>query len=161
VKRFDVRGEDDTVYLTLWTLASLFGYRLTVHKMHRPDADTCCHDHPWGFVSLVLWGGYVEEVEREHPGIREGNWRGDYMVRERRWNRPGTLLLRPATWCHRIASLPRGTCWTLLIRAPERREWGFWTRFGWMHWRAFVNATGRAAWCDEAPAGQEVRDATD
>lgn len=136
--RLDIYGPDGSVYLTRWWLASLLGYRIMLHKMHRPDLDRCLHDHPWGFVSVVLAGGYVEEVQRifEQDDIR--------LETRRTWfNRPGAILVRPATWTHRIHALPNGTCWTLVFRGRTERAWGFHTDRGWVFWKGVPQAGRR------------------
>src|SRR5688500_6187293 len=33
-----------------------------VHRILAPDPGLDLHDHPWPFVTLILRGGYVEEV---------------------------------------------------------------------------------------------------
>ena len=126
------------VYLTRWWLlgSNESRYALMLHKMHRPDDDSCHHDHPWSFFTLVLWGGYVEEVTVP----------GGVKVRN---NRPGMLLWRRAEHTHRIASLPRGVCYTLLLRMKKRRKWGFHTPQGWIGWRQFIDLRGAVAWCEE------------
>lgn len=37
-----------------------FGVRL--HRILRADTNPHCHDHPFSFVSIMLWGGYREEL---------------------------------------------------------------------------------------------------
>lgn len=144
-------SSEGSVFLTRWWLFGTDegeGPALMVHKFHRPDNDRCLHDHPWDFLSLVLWNGYEEEVEREHPAIKNGNWRGDYAVREKKRNRAGFLLWRPAEFRHRISALPGGPCWTLVLRLRKRRPWGFWTEEGWVHNQRFFALVGRGVqWC--------------
>lgn len=144
IHRKDICTRVGEVYLTRWTLLQLFGWALLLHKMHRPDQDRCHHDHPWRFVTLVLWGGYVEEIM-----VDEG-------VRTRR-NRPGTLLYRPALHTHRVSGLPRGSCWTLVLRGPYQRVWGFRNdRREWRPWDRFVDWAGSVLWCDERRNVEEV-----
>lgn len=140
----------ERIYLTRWFLLGGAsqdrpGPGLMLHKMHRPDDDSCHHDHPWSFWTLVLWGGYVEEVTvTEDSFIAE---RRTYI--RTRHNRPGMLLYRPAEHTHRIAALPRGVCWTLVLRLRRRRKWGFHTPQGFVYWRTFLDLRGAVAWCDE------------
>lgn len=139
IRRKDICTREGEVYLTRWTIARLFGWALMVHVMRRPDQDRCHHDHPWCFFTLVLRGGYVEEVVDLSTG----------EATERR-NRPGTLLYRPALHTHRVAELPKGSCATLVLRGPYRRVWGFRNPLGaWRPWDRFVDWTGSVLWCDE------------
>ncbi|HJT76190.1 MAG TPA: hypothetical protein VJ739_03225 [Gemmataceae bacterium] len=110
-------------YLTRWTLAPrrwLAGFAaVMLHLFHRGDLEPYDHDHPWGFVTVILAGGYWEVTERG-----------------RVWYGPGSVLFRPARWRHRV-SLPEGkTCWTLVVAFRKVRRWGFvCPGRGWIHWR--------------------------
>ena len=53
---------DGRVYLRRWRLWRGRFFSVCLHRFMAPDESECAHDHPWPFVSLVLWGGYVEEV---------------------------------------------------------------------------------------------------
>lgn len=137
----EIRGRRDSrLYLTRWHLLGSRGSRwsLMLHRMHRPDPDLCCHDHPWWFLTLVLAGGYEEEVE----------W-GDGWSRTLVRNRPGRVRYRPAVHRHRISRLPQGECWTLVIRGPRVRSWGFWAGSPgarmWVYWRDFL--ASKIPWC--------------
>lgn len=135
-RRYDVTGGADAgVFLTRWTIFSAFGWRLRVHLFRRPDVDSCLHDHPWSFWTLILRGGYIERNDSGHAYLG-----------------PGTLAFRPAEYRHRIVDLPDGRSWSLVVTSPKRREWGFTTPRGhWIPWRPFVDTpfTVRAPWCEE------------
>lgn len=141
-----VIGHPDDPYLLRWYLIPRNPWiNVYVHKFLRPDDDTP-HDHPWWFVSLMLWGQYIEETAdgrtiRSAPEPWRWFW-GD---------RP--LVSRPATWIHRVdlvkrlewvgdgpeptkPSQPRIRywrnghipCWTLIVTGRRSRTWGFWCR---------------------------------
>ena len=141
--------QDGNPYLSRYWL---LGHRtsrwaLMLHNMHRPDDDACHHDHPWSFWTLILKGGYIEEIT------------GDDGLVWQTSNRPGRLLYRPATHTHRISKLPKGSCWTLVLRFKKERSWGFWTRLDpkmyfparhWIPWRKFIAESKRGVlWCGE------------
>ena len=123
--------DDQTVYLRRWKL-SLFDFAIMLHKIERPDHDRCHHDHPWWFATLILKGGYVEEI------------RGRKTI----FNRPGNVRFRRARHAHRISALPNGPAWTLAVRGRHRRPWGFFTRVGWLRWDLFLKSGGSANWCE-------------
>lgn len=128
----DARGDGDSAYLTRWTiLGAPNGTALHLHRFHRSDADEM-HDHPWAFVSLILWRGYVEEAE---IGAIDS-----CIVRER--IRPGRLLWRSATWIHRVELVDDKPAWTLVLTGPYVRQWGFWTRAGWKPWPIYFADKG-------------------
>lgn len=101
-----------TVYLKRWILFRCPLFQVMVHKFHRGD-ERVPHDHPWPFVSLVLWGKYYERL-------------GEHCDYEWLTRRAGTLAFRRATDRHYV-DLPAGRhCWTLVITGRRQRKWGFW-----------------------------------
>lgn len=103
-----------TRYYLLGTRSSRWALHL--HHIHQSDTDRDLHDHPWGFWSLILEGGYFEVTE---TGAK--------------WYRPLSFLRRSARWKHRIALwgvLP--PVWTLVLRFPYERKWGFHTSNGFV-----------------------------
>ena len=131
--RLDISRDDGSPYLVRWhLLLTPFG-RVYLHRFLAPDAQ-CPHDHPWPFVSLVLWGGYWEErygAGQPAPDGRRLAWRGRLSVAFRR-----------AEDTHRVARLhPTRPTWTLVVTGRRRRRWGFWTAAGWIHYRLFDDRT--------------------
>lgn len=82
------------------------------HRFSAPDNGPP-HDHPWGFRSIVLVGGYVEQVF-QLDGTSE-------LVR----HDPGDSFHIKAGHIHRIVELPQGECWTLILPGPSERTSGF------------------------------------
>lgn len=117
-ERFDIGRPGEGVYLTRWTL---IGSRMGppgsrcvfLHRFLRSDGDAALHDHPWPFVSVILFGGYWE-----HTADRSGRV-------SRRWYGPGRVLCRSASHRHRV-ELPAGRdCWTLVFRGVKAKSWSF------------------------------------
>lgn len=132
-RRFDIADEKTgEVYLRRWYLVATPWFSVLLHQIRTPDKDRDLHDHPWSFVSLVLWGGYDELIR---PGA---DWPGSewsqYGVRRGRLS----IAYRGATCAHRIVSLHRSPTWTLVLTGRRRREWGFYTRSGWVDWRTYL-----------------------
>lgn len=142
------RGDGDPYLSRYWLLGHKTSrWALMLHKMWRPDDDACHHDHPWSFWTLVLKGGYVEQVTVKHG---KGFDLRPPWIRTRR-NRPGMLLYRPAEHTHRISYLPNHTCWTLVLRFKKRRSWGFHTKRGWEPWKRFMRLRDKLGvlWCGD------------
>ncbi len=125
-------------------------FGLYLHRIVAPDPGIDLHDHPWPFVSLILWGGYTEEVAeaRDAPalaklaehnevirevvtGQRRSSQRGD----EREW-RCGSVHRMPLTIAHRITAVEPHT-WTLVLRGRKSRSWGFYLPAGYVDQRAY------------------------
>lgn len=115
-RQFDlVRSSDGRTYLTRWWLIATPLFGVCVHRMTAPDARVAVHDHPFGFVSIVLRGGYRELTR--HPRtleLRERTVRGLNVMRTRR--------------AHTITHLLRIPTWTLLLVGRQQATWGFWER---------------------------------
>jgi hypothetical protein len=100
-----------------------------LHHIIRSDYDRACHDHPWGFTSLILWGGYLEHQEMACEPDGDG---GYFNWTTRR--RPGTIIRHKATDLHRLELTK--PAWTLVFTGPREREWGFRTTDkGWIPWK--------------------------
>lgn len=92
------------------------------------------HDHPWWFISIILRGGYTEEVCTPDNFRMAGNvWIPEKYCSIRFFN------FKNNTDLHRITSFryPREGAWTLVLTGPIRREWGFMTANGWVDRKAF------------------------
>jgi hypothetical protein len=89
---------------TLW-VRHLFcrrGRHIDVHKMVAKDDEGCFHTHPAYALRLILWGGYIEELEDS---------------RHKTWL-PGMVGIVKPTCSHRIAGLRNG-----------RASYSLWVRF--------------------------------
>lgn len=113
-------GPRDNPQTLRWHLFRRRGWQLALHRWLRSDDDRALHDHSADNVSVLLTGRYIEFVEYR---------------RRVRW--PLIPYFRKAETPHRIA-LMTGPVWSLWLRWPPRREWGFWCPRGWRHWRDYV-----------------------
>lgn len=110
---------------------------IMLHCHHGPDPGRVLHDHPWPFASLILRGGYVEEVAdaRDAPALAQmaenhpapGRYYGS-----RHWRRRGSLHAIPITAAHRIVMLLHNPTWTLVLHGRRRRGWGFYRSGGFI-----------------------------
>lgn len=96
-------------------MGRLFGAEIWLHHFQRPDADRHVHDHPWSAISLILVGGYIEELLEQS---------GDQFIRSlRSLTAPAVNMIRPSLK-HRIARVSPGT-WTLMIVGKRHgKGWG-------------------------------------
>lgn len=133
------------LYLRRWSLWLPFGWSIKLHKIVLPDHDRCQHDHPWWFIRIILWGGYVED-------------RGSKKVIIKPWRPWAPWRIYPVfgNFRHRIDHLLNGPSWSLILCGPKNREWGFFTKEGWMHWKKFIQEakTARIMWCSD---GRELK----
>lgn len=111
------------VYLRRLRVVNTPWFGVYVHWIYEEDSDRFHHDHPWGFVSLVLRGGYTEEFYASF---------GAHWVR-RVWRR-GSLHWMRRSEAHRIVALSGQPTVTLVVTGPRRQVWGFWTPDGKVPW---------------------------
>lgn len=133
-----IKRDDGQPYLIRWHLFTLFGMKFRLHHILLSDYD-CLHDHPWNFVSIILKGGYWEHTNQiilHHPS-------GKRVYKNCKWYPAGSVLFRNAEFQHslelKLKNLKEGfiTSWSLVIMFNRKREWGFWTRAGFVHWSKY------------------------
>lgn len=117
-KRKIIYREDGSPYLIRWNIFECKYFSLKLHKILLSDYD-CPHDHPWTFISLIFAGGYVEYREVN------GKWISEIK-------HPLDILYRSAETKHRLEL--HQPAWTLVLTLKKRRQWGFWTKEGWLPW---------------------------
>lgn len=112
-------------YLHRWRLFGFGQWMVRIHRILDKDRTPFLHTHPFNYVSVVLWGGYTEQVLCEDGTLRAKH------------HRIGSIIRRRADVAHRIIAFRPGCCtlffakraitdgqgWTLLrhaqIEVPE------------------------------------------
>lgn len=134
---------DNEPLLLRWKVATRPTFQVYLHWFVRDDHEREMHSHPFDFVSIILWRGYVEE--RPTPRIRAILSTGDVAAcdpstpSERKRMVPGSILRRPAWWAHRVLLVDGKPSWSLVVRSAKKAEWGFFTKNGWIWWRDWCN----------------------
>lgn len=117
------------VYLRRLILVQTPWWGVFLHWIFETDSDRDPHDHPWNFLTVILRGGYSEEVT--YPGgIRDA-----FFWQRWSWHRV------PVTVAHKIVSISDRTV-TLVVTGRRTRVWGFWTPEGWVPWRDYKKLHG-------------------
>lgn len=129
---------DGIVYLFRRRLIQTPWAAIYLHDILTPDSDPAPHSHPFAFASLVLRGGYLEEVY--HPADSKlGGASMFYRARGRMHTFP-----RGNGQVHVIVDvLPRTK--TLVFAGRRKDSWGFWSdRLGEIqHWSEYLVEQGR------------------
>ena len=94
-----------------------FPFNVTMHKIVKSD-DPIYHDHPWSYVTVVLWGGY-----NEHTPIRDNKGKiiGDFVE----WRGPGSIIKRKAQEYHWLELKDEKPATTIFFMGKQKRQWGF------------------------------------
>lgn len=144
MEQFDImdRNEPTQVYLHRLRVVQTPLFGIYLHRIFLPDADRHPHDHPWPFLSLVLRGGYVEELSElrmtpaQRPKLRTMRRVG--MRTHRRWS----IHRMPLRRAHRVALIEPGTM-TLVLVGRRSKDWGFWTSpTQWVRWDQYDTVDG-------------------
>lgn len=77
-----------------------------LHYLVCPMRPQECHNHPWDFLAIILYGGYWEY------------FRGKVV-----WHGPCSVLHRPAESSHSVWT--NGVNWSIVITTCKSRVWGF------------------------------------
>lgn len=144
--------------MTRWTLRTSYVPDLLSDMLQRFDAHVYIHrhigvedrqhmhDHPWDYFAVVL-SGVLIETRLPLPGEDVSDQReDDTIVRELI---PGDQILRGAAHPHKLEVHPDcGEAWTLVVRGPTVRKWGFWrTPTEWEDSVTYLNKEfGFGAW---------------
>lgn len=102
-------------------------FSICCHWIISPDQERDLHDHPVSFLSIILRGGYTDVVRV----ARDGLWGTEQQIHRFIRYIPGTFW-----WTHRIVAVKPKTL-TLCFMTPNKREWGFHTANGWVHWKNY------------------------
>jgi len=126
-KRFRhvIYDEDGDPYLVRYRLIWTPWAKLYLHHILRSDGDRHLHDHPFDFWSLIIWNGYWEVI----PDREFGTWS---KMRLAIW-----LVRKKAEELHRLELFGNKPTWTLVWAGRKRRDWGFKTEDGWIHWQCY------------------------
>jgi hypothetical protein len=147
-RRMRLRRLDGRVYLDRWGVGIGRSDRwggLLIHRFTAGDPIKHLHDHPWTFVSLVVRGAYSETIVSGGPAksvwarrvLRLPSGRGSYL-RRRTWLSVGGV--RPGDQ-HRVLTVDRSPCWTIVIHGFRRKQWGYYTSAGFIDVQSFAVGT--------------------
>lgn len=148
-----VIGDQDKPYMLRWYLIPRNSYvNLYLHKFLRDDEDRALHNHPWWFVSFLIWGRYDEIVSddgtqaiyRNSPSIAFRSAEHKHRV----------VLPRIVDWDYSNGTFTesRKPAWTIVMTGPKTQEWGFFCPKGFVPWYDFVDRSNTGSMgkgCDD------------
>ncbi len=126
-----IGDQNGPIYLIRYSIFSCPWFSIKLHRIMMSD-DDCQHDHPWSFVSIILWGGYFEVTSNDQKSTP---WIVGFTSK---WFGPGSVLWRPAPSPHSLMLPNEKPATTLVITFKKQREWGFITPSGWVKWTEYI-----------------------
>lgn len=105
----EIRSRSGVLHFQRWNIFTVKNFfSVYLHIIHKADEDKHLHNHPWSFISLVLWGRYIERLE-------------DKLV-----NRyPLQVSYRRKNVFHKIHMLLSKKVITLNIMFSKQNNWGY------------------------------------
>ena len=112
-------------YLIRYTLFKCKWFTIKIHKALMSDpADL--HDHPWDYISLILWGGYYEATEEVYPMYDPFECKQcNVALPTQKWYGPLSLLIRKGNIPHKLILPKDSFSISLIITSSKWRDWGF------------------------------------
>lgn len=121
-----------TKYLIRYTLLSCKFFTIKIHKALISDPNEP-HDHPWNYLSIILKGGYWEEIivsEVVHTNISTMERLYSNRITTK-WYKPGSILYRKGDRLHKLI-IPEGkSCISLIFTFKKWRKWGYLKEGSW------------------------------
>lgn len=115
------------VYLRRLRVVNTPWFSVLMHWINEPDNGRYPHDHPWGFISWVLRGGYWEEV---WPSERHFDLSiPPLQFSHTRWS----IHRMGIEAAHKIVLATEGLA-TVVVTGKRRRRFRFWTPEGKIPW---------------------------
>jgi hypothetical protein len=109
-----------------------FPFNVTLHKIVRSD-DPIMHDHPWGYMTIILRGGYWE-----HTPVFNND--GKMIAEFQKWRGPGSIIRRKANEYHWLELAENGTATTLFFMGAQQRDWGFLKNNKWIQHENYLQS---------------------
>ena len=115
-KRFEIpdydnpKGEPSRIR---WRLLHTPWFGIYIHKWNKPDPRPTLHNHPWNFISIILWGRYAESRHDYSMGV--GN-RFDVV---KRW-----INIKGRSDFHTVIGVIKPT-WSLMFVGKTHQDWGY------------------------------------
>lgn len=144
----EIYSKEGVCHFRRYRLLSTPWFSIYIHNILASDEDRDPHDHPWGFLAIMLWGSYLEEwlganedwmywhsEESKCQSCGHNPRRRTELRQDIR--RIGSVYWHQAKDFHKI-TLRAPSVWTLVFASARKRPgWGYQTRKGWIHFKEY------------------------
>ncbi len=117
----EIHGRNGKLHFQRFRLLSTPWFSIFVHRILESDLDVHLHDHPWSFVSFILWGSYIE------ASAKSPSWATPVT----RTTRPGSVVYHHHSDAHSLKLLTK-VVWSLVFVGAHKYDWGYQTEYGWV-----------------------------
>jgi hypothetical protein len=105
----EIKSREGEVHFRRWRLFSTPWFDVNIHGIYKADEDKHLHNHPWKIWTMVLKGGYYEEL---HGGVR-------------RLRIFGHMSYNKTSDFHKIRTMYKSPTYTLAVMGKRNNEWGY------------------------------------
>jgi len=135
-------GLKECPYMERWVIDfKLFSIRL--HHWRKSDDSEYLHDHPWWFISWVIYGSYTD-IWSTSSGL---------FVRYKNHRPRWSIQKFPSSHIHTV-KIPESGCWTILLCGPVEHDWGFYVKDKFIKFKRYFHKIGHHP-CE--PGGERQR----
>lgn len=106
----EIRSKEGTLHFKRWRVLTTPWFDINIHGIYKEDQDKYLHNHPWKIWTMVLKGGYYEEL---HTG-------------KHRLRTFGHMAYCKTSDFHKISKMHKSPVYTLAIMGKRcNDEWGY------------------------------------
>lgn len=105
----EIVSKDGVLHFRRWEILRTRWFVINIHGIYHKDEDKHLHSHPWNFLSIVLWGSYMEELEGNKLNVRM------FL----------NTAYRKAEAFHKIYHVYSKRVFTLNIMSTNTKPWGY------------------------------------
>lgn len=66
----EIRSKDGVLHFKRWRLLKAPWFEIYIHGIYKEDQDKYLHNHPWKIWTMILKGGYFEELHNGEHRLR-------------------------------------------------------------------------------------------
>jgi len=107
----EIRSKSGELHFKRWRLFSIpWVCSVYIHGIYKADEDNYLHNHPWNIWTMIIKGGYFEEL---HTG-------------KHRLRLPGHTAYANTSAFHKISKMHKTPTYTLaIVGRRKNQEWGY------------------------------------
>lgn len=110
----EIKSKSGEIHFRRWKIISLPWFSVYIHGIYRADEDLHLHNHPWKIWTIILWGGYVEQLY--NVGISNSP----------RIRKPGHVAYAKIKDFHKIKEMIKSPTYTLaIVGSRVDNDWGY------------------------------------
>jgi len=110
----EIRSQQGELHFQRYAIIETHKWALYIHRIYKEDKDEHLHSHPWNFMSVILWGAYIEQYAPEYNRMRV-KCEGSFSKADR-------------NYFHKIVDILRGPVTTLFFTWGTHQPWHYWVK---------------------------------